>query len=106
MAKAEKTGQEERFDQVMSRLEALVGKLEKGDLPLEDALKAFEEGVSLVRRGQSRLETMERRVEQLMADGSVAPLAAQGPGRGELKTSPAADSTDAPATRTDDDLPF
>ena len=96
-------GTEERFDQLMTRLEQLVGQLEKGELPLEDALRAFEEGVALVRRGQSRLEQMERRVEQLMTDGSTQPLQAAGAGRGEMERAAPA----APKGRADDDdIPF
>ena len=70
----------ERFEDVMKRLEQIVGALERGDLPLEDALAAFEQGVGLVRRAQARLADMERRVEVLMADGTVRPAPeAQGP---------------------------
>jgi exodeoxyribonuclease VII small subunit len=36
-----------KFEQAMARLEAIVGELEKGDLPLDESLKIFEEGVRL-----------------------------------------------------------
>jgi exodeoxyribonuclease VII small subunit len=65
----------ERFDQLVGRLDQVVAALERGDLPLEDALAAFEEGVGLVRRGQARLAEMERRVEVLMRDGTTRPVA-------------------------------
>ena len=65
----------ERFDQLVGRLDQIVASLERGDLPLEDALAAFEEGVGLVRKGQARLTEMERRVEVLMRDGTTRPLA-------------------------------
>lgn len=92
---------EERFDQMVGRLEHIVATLEKGELPLEEALKAFEEGVGLVRRGQAKLDVMERRVEVLMTDGSTQPLQ---PGPGEAG-SPAAPAT-GPTPRSDDELPF
>ena len=66
---------EERFDDLLKRLEGLVARLEKGELPLEEALAAFEEGVGLVRRGQTRLDAMERRVDVILADGTTRPLA-------------------------------
>jgi exodeoxyribonuclease VII small subunit len=36
-----------KFEQAMARLEAIVGELEKGDLPLDESLKIFEEGIRL-----------------------------------------------------------
>ncbi len=54
------------FEEALSRLEALVGRLEGGDLPLEEALAAFEEGVRLTRQCAERLEDAERRVMLLM----------------------------------------
>ena len=49
-------------------------RLERGDLPLEDSLRAYEEGIGLVRAAQARLDAMDRRLEQLLADGTTAPL--------------------------------
>jgi len=48
-------------------LTAIVETLERGDLPLEDALRLFEEGVELSRTSQKRLDAAEKRVEQLLA---------------------------------------
>ena len=36
-----------KFEQAMARLEAIVGELEKNDLPLDESLKIFEEGIRL-----------------------------------------------------------
>ena len=62
------------FEQSFSQLEALVQKLESGELSLEDSLKSFEQGVSLVRRCQTALSEAEQRVKILMQeeDGVVA----------------------------------
>lgn len=54
-----------RFDQGMDSLEKIVGRLESGELSLEDALKAFEEGVGLVRTLNEKLTEAEQRVELL-----------------------------------------
>ncbi len=53
------------FEEALNQLEALVARLEAGDLPLEEALRAFEEGVRLTRLCAERLEDAERRVQLL-----------------------------------------
>lgn len=55
------------FEQALSDLERRVTSLEKGDLDLEDALKLFEEGVSLVRECHERLDAAEARIVALSA---------------------------------------
>ena len=55
------------FEQSLSELEALVQKLEQGDVPLEDALKTFERGVALTRQCQTALRTAQQKVEVLLA---------------------------------------
>jgi exodeoxyribonuclease VII small subunit len=61
------------FESALERLEAIVERLEGGELPLEEALSAFEEGVTLSRRCSAELEAAERRIEQLVGgtDGSA-----------------------------------
>jgi exodeoxyribonuclease VII small subunit len=71
--------EEPSFDQGMAELEAVVARLEGGELPLEDALAAFEAGIALVRRLTARLSAAEARVEVLTrnAEGrlTLQPLA-------------------------------
>ncbi len=55
------------FEQSLTELEALVAKLEQGDVPLEDALKTFERGVTLTRQCQSALRAAQQKVEILLA---------------------------------------
>ena len=62
------------YAQVVERLETLVEALEAGALPLEEALETFAEGVGLIKQGEDILAKAERRVEQLLASGEVAPL--------------------------------
>jgi exodeoxyribonuclease VII small subunit len=50
----------------MRDLEALVERLEHGDLPLEESLAAFERGVMLTRACQSALKEAEQKVEILL----------------------------------------
>ena len=54
------------FEQGLARLEALVDQLEDGELELEAALVAFEEGVSLSRRCAAQLDAAERRIQILV----------------------------------------
>lgn len=51
------------FEQKLSDLEALVAKLETGELSLDESLKAYEEGVALTRECQSMLEKAQLRIE-------------------------------------------
>ena len=46
-----------------------MGRLEQGDLALEDALAAFEEGVTLARRCAENLDAADRRIEELVRRG-------------------------------------
>ena len=55
------------FEQSLTELEALVAKLEQGDVPLEEALKTFERGVALTRQCQAALRTAQQKVEVLLA---------------------------------------
>jgi exodeoxyribonuclease VII small subunit len=56
----------EKFEEALQKLEAIVGKMEEGDLSLEETLNAFEEGVKLAKFCSSKLDEAERRVEKLI----------------------------------------
>ena len=58
----------EKFEQALQKLEAIVAQMEEGDLPLEEALKAFEEGVRLAKFCTGKLDEAERKVEKLIRD--------------------------------------
>ena len=68
----------ERFEEILARLRALVERLEGGNLPLEESLKSFEEGMELCRKGAAILDGAEKKVELLLgvAQGSGAPRTA------------------------------
>jgi len=57
---------EKKFEAALARLEEIVKELETGDLPLEQSLKLYEEGIKLSRLCNKRLEDAERRVEILL----------------------------------------
>lgn len=54
------------FEDAVKRLSEIVQKLERGDLPLEESLLLFEEGVSLSRASQEKLDSAQKRVEELL----------------------------------------
>ena len=70
------------FEESLKKLETIVAQLERGDLPLEDSVKLFEEGMQLSTECKKQLEEAEGKVEILIKqrDGSMkreafAPLA-------------------------------
>jgi exodeoxyribonuclease VII small subunit len=54
------------FEQALAELEALVERLERGDLPLDEALRIFERGVVLTRHCQGSLQAAQQKVEILL----------------------------------------
>ena len=98
------------FEETLGSLENIVAQLESGELPLEQALELFEQGVNLTRSCQQQLEDAERKVEVLLRE------------RGEIKTVPfepkaetatASEPAPSPAPVApqvpqieDDDIPF
>lgn len=64
---------EPRFEETFAELEALVHRLEEGELPLEESLRAFERGMTLVRTLSERLAAIEQRVEVLVRGADGAP---------------------------------
>ena len=61
------------FEAAIAELEAVVKKLEEGDLPLEQSLELYERGVQLSRFCHARLEEAERRIELLTERGELKP---------------------------------
>jgi len=58
----------EKFEDTLRKLEDLLRKMEGGEMPLEESLKAFEEGIRLSRLCTERLDEAERRVEILLKE--------------------------------------
>ena len=55
-----------QFEEAMKELEAIVQKMERGDLRLEESLKVFERGIVLAQQCRKSLETAELKVRNLM----------------------------------------
>jgi len=56
------------FEQILGQLSQVVERLEAGEIPLEQALLTFEQGVTLSRLGAKRLDEAERRIEVLLRE--------------------------------------
>ncbi|MCP4668049.1 MAG: exodeoxyribonuclease VII small subunit [Deltaproteobacteria bacterium] len=61
---------QKKFEDAMERLEEIVQGLEDGDVPLEGALKSFEEGMKLVKFCSQKLEEAEKKVTLLVEESS------------------------------------
>ena len=66
MASKKKNDGELDLENSLEKLELLVESLEKGDLSLEDSLKAFETGITLTRQCQQTLAAAEQKVQLLV----------------------------------------
>ena len=77
MAKREQKGAAvaSNFEAQLASLERIVRELERGDLPLEQSLELFEQGVKLSRECQERLNEAERRIEVLLRGGDGSTIA-------------------------------
>jgi exodeoxyribonuclease VII small subunit len=64
-----------KFEDSLKQLETIVNQLEKGDLPLEDSIKLFEEGIRLSSACKDELDAAEGKVQVLLKqrDGSLKP---------------------------------
>ena len=69
-----KPAPEANFEQAMKRLEEIVEKMESGDLPLEDLIVRYEEGMKLVKICQERLVAAEKRIEIITRNSAGQPV--------------------------------
>ena len=61
------------FEQAMAELETVVGKLERGDVALEDSIKLYERGAELKKRCETKLKEAEEKVAAITLDSDGAP---------------------------------
>jgi len=73
MASPKKGARQPGFEEALARLEKIVKSLEDGDLPLEESLRLFEEGVSLTRLCAARLEEAQKRIDVLTRNDQGLP---------------------------------
>ncbi|MFM9330323.1 exodeoxyribonuclease VII small subunit [Paenibacillus mesotrionivorans] len=59
------------FEAAMERLETIVGRLENGDVPLEQAIELFQQGMKLSHLCGKKLEQVERKIEILVEENGT-----------------------------------
>jgi exodeoxyribonuclease VII small subunit len=69
--------EEKKFEDELKELEETVARIDSGELSLEESIKAFEQGVALVRSLNQKLDQVEKKIEVLVRDS-----------QGELRTTP------------------
>ncbi|HVV93894.1 MAG TPA: exodeoxyribonuclease VII small subunit [Hyphomicrobiales bacterium] len=62
------------FEKALAELESIVGKLEQGNVPLEESIALYERGAALKRHCDRLLEAAEQRVEKITAAGDGRPV--------------------------------
>lgn len=63
-----------KFEDNLRQLEALVARMESGEMNLDDMIKSFEEGRRLVKTCQEELAAIRQRMEKVTGSGAVEPL--------------------------------
>ena len=63
---------ERSFEDLQRELDEIVARLERGDVPLDEALALWQRGEELARACADRLDRAELRIEELRLDGSVS----------------------------------
>ena len=69
-----KPAPEANFEQAMQRLEKIVEEMESGELPLEELIVRYEEGMKLVKVCQERLASAEQRIEIITCNSAGKPV--------------------------------
>ena len=59
------------LEKLIAELESIVNKMESDDLNVEDSLKSYEKGISLIKNAQNKLKKIEQKVEILSKDGNL-----------------------------------
>lgn len=65
------------FEQALKELEQVVGKLEQGDVPLDQSISLYERGAALKKHCEDRLKAAEARVEQIRLSENGTPQGTQ-----------------------------
>jgi exodeoxyribonuclease VII small subunit len=69
--------QRPKFEDAMARLEQIVAQIEKGDVPLEESIEKYAEGIAMIETCRAILDSAEKRI-QLLAKGPGQTLSADG----------------------------
>ena len=63
------------LEELFAEAEALIGRMEEPDLPLEEAFAAYEQGMKIIRACNSRIDQVEQKMLVINEEGGLAPFA-------------------------------
>ena len=69
---AEKKKKELTLEESFARLEELVERLEDRDVPLEESFQIYKEGMDLLKNCKEKIDTVEKKMKQINADGEMS----------------------------------
>lgn len=79
MSDTEKQPQERTFEEAMEQMEKIVQRLEENDVPLEEAIDLFQEGMALSKTCHQKLSKVEEKMDQILKeDGEMKAFFIQG----------------------------
>ena len=65
---------EQSLEELFAQAEALIGRMEEPDLPLEEAFSAYEQGMKIIRACNSRIDQVEQKMLVMNEEGELAPF--------------------------------
>lgn len=91
------------FEEAMQRLEEIINKLELGEVPLEETVKLFEEGMELIKFCNNKLEEVKHKVEMVVRNKEGFNLI---PFNTSLETKNTEEEIEDEEEKEDEELPF
>ena len=73
-----KKKEELTLEEAFNKLETVISKMENEDVPLEESFQLYSEGMGLLKDVNDRIDRVEKQVQKMQADGSLAPMPAVG----------------------------
>lgn len=70
----EKKKEEITLEEAFNKLETVISKMENEDVPLEESFQLYSEGMGLLKDVNDRIDRVEKQVQKMQADGSLAPM--------------------------------
>ena len=69
-----KKKEELTLEEAFNKLETVISKMENEDVPLEESFHLYSEGMGLLKDVNDRIDRVEKQVQKMQADGSLAPM--------------------------------
>lgn len=66
--------EEQSLEELFAEVEALIGRMEEPDLPLEEAFAAYEQGMKIIRACNSRIDQVEQKMLVMNEEGELVPF--------------------------------